>query len=771
VVWLVLGVAAACSGELGPGAAGPSTGAGGTRGVGGGGGSGDVPSIPPGATPSDECGPSVENCYQQSVGPGANEPFPMPADPGDEGGGTGGQGAGGTATSLGGSGTGGLGSGGAGKGGATTTQTSGQTTTSSSGESTTTPTNGGVFATGVTLDGLGHVTLVPKKALTDYLWVADDTSYGVGLVSKIRTKPFPKAPTYREVARYATVTCRSNPTLGSTELARLGKEPAAALCTDGEKGCCTLDETTKGPNGKHQPVNLVANRPSRTAVDDNGDIWVANRGFDRQGSVTKIAGTHDRCIDRNGDGVLQTSSDANGDGIITTDCDGDQLPDDASTVCTDGGATEFYGLDDECVLFTVNVGAPGDIVRALALTPPEKASELGSQQVGSDAWVGTWKDGTFRRVNGDTGRIEETVALGGGQAWARGVPPHPYGAAVDEDGILWTPNVGEEHLFYFDTKHPARRGMVDAALGGTGFYGIAVDGYVPPGGKKRRQQIWLGEVGSSGAYRYRPLRGQGIVGLGEGKWARAEFEGEGAVKQGRGIAVDDRKPKSFAWVALDGGAIGRIPIDLPDHVSMLVASDHVFPTGQSGTLGVGIAGDLDVWAVNQGSSSATHFSVDAKGNVQGAPDTVPLDDKPGAEPDFCPLGPLGNCKPQPYTYSDFTGYGYATFSHASGYYGYVQKGCGAGKLTRWYKVLYDADVPKDASVTVSARAAGHAADIQDAELTGEYTSSPAELLAPPGPLSPNPAPYLEVLFSLSMEGSMAPTLKGFTIVFACEDAP
>ena len=44
-----------------------------------------------------------------------------------------------------------------------------------------------------------------------------------------------------------------------------------------------------------------------------GDLWVANRAFCLQGTVTKVAGDLSRCMDKNNDGVLSTSEDLNGD--------------------------------------------------------------------------------------------------------------------------------------------------------------------------------------------------------------------------------------------------------------------------------------------------------------------------------------------------------------------------------------------------------------------------------------------------------------------------
>ncbi|MBI5535168.1 MAG: hypothetical protein HY898_20745 [Deltaproteobacteria bacterium] len=632
-----------------------------------------------------------------------------------------------------------------------------------------------VGADGVGRDQNGYLGLDSTHHQFDYLWIADDVAYGVGFVSKVSTKPFPTAPTWREVARYVTFTCKSNPT-GSNEDVVLGQPHPGALCADGVNGCCSVSETVKGPNNGHAAVNVYQNRPSRTAVDINGDVWIANRAHtpaELQSSATKIANSEADCIDRNANGKIDTSKDANNDGIITTDCNDDNLPDNASTVCAAGKVLEFYGLDDECILFTTNTGQMGQYGRPLALGPGVGQTRAYGA---SDAWAGTWKDGTFYRIQGKTGQIIDTVKI---QDQA-GVASVPYGAAVDRCGILWAPNEANHQLFYFDTANTSMQGMTQNPHGGSGFYGIAVDGFKQPnpdgGAPLEIQQIWLGEVGASGAYRYRPVRDQGFAGLGTGTWAFVTFTGGSA--QGRGIGVDNRTPTAYAWVALDGyvpgsppAAIGRIPTNIADGVSVL-GPENTFPTGQVGTLGAGVANDLDIWGINQGTSSASHFKVDAAGNVIGAPDTVPLDDKPAAAEDFCANPVSGQCKPHPYTYSDFTGFGLRNFTVPHGVYTWIQQGCLGGKKTKWKKIYWDALTPAGTELTVQARSADTKPALNTATYTGAFKVSPADLEVKqaPGPLAPNPADYLQVEFDFTTTNSEeSPKLKSFQIVYECVD--
>ena len=624
-----------------------------------------------------------------------------------------------------------------------------------------------VDADGVTRDPSGYITLDSSKAKFDFLWIANDLNYNVGTVSKIRTTPYPDPPYYREAARYATVTCMSDPDNGSNEGIVFGQAAPAGLCADGIHGCCSRDEAAPGANGGHQAIQVMGNRPSRTAVDINGDVWVANRAHGGQSSATKIANSEKDCIDRNGNGVIDTSKDLNEDGIITTDCDENNLPDDGSTVCVGTNQHEFYGLDDECVLFTTNTGSTTQLLgRPLALGPGlEQARVYGA----SDAWAGTWTDGVFYRIQGTTGAIISTVQM----ETQNGVAPTPYGAAVDKYGILWAPNSSTKHLFYFDTKNPSNQGMVTFpdAVGG-GFYGIAIDGYkeVDPstGDTVDIQQVWLGDVGGTGAFRYRPKRDGTFAGLSQGTWAYAAFEG--GPTRGRGIGVDNRSPTSYVWVALDGypswtGHIGRIPFDIPDGTTTLLATDHTWDTTQGMTTGAGVAFDGDIWGINQNSSSAVHFKVDDQGNVVGGPDIVPLDDKPTAPENFCGQS---NCKPHPYTYSDFTGFGLRNFTNPQGYYSWQQEGhCEPGR-TRFLRVEWDAFTPTGTGITVSVRTGDTQAQLEAAPWIGTWDSSPAVLEDDPGPLDPNPTDHIEVLFELATQNDDSPKLKSFQIIAVCE---
>ena len=69
----------------------------------------------------------------------------------------------------------------------------------------------------------------------------------------------------------------------------------------------------------------------------SGDVFIANRAFSYQGTITKIANLERDCIDLNGNGVIDTARDHNENGIIDM------------TVGA-GEKQEYFAENDECIL-------------------------------------------------------------------------------------------------------------------------------------------------------------------------------------------------------------------------------------------------------------------------------------------------------------------------------------------------------------------------------------------------------------------------------------
>jgi streptogramin lyase len=279
--------------------------------------------------------------------------------------------------------------------------------------------------------------------------------------------------------------------------------------------------------------------PSRTSVNQFGDVAVANRG----GNITKIAAQIDDCVDQNGDGSIQTSS----------------------------GPTDVLAWgEDECVLWHVDLPAPADEKnvngpRPLAWEPVDsKLCPVPEPRV----WVGWYKGedvdiGVFRRLDGATGATLDEVEV---PLWDYGRSPRPYGGAVNADGDFWVTG-------YYG---PAIR--IDAETldvdyyeppPDSGFYGMAMDA---------ENRLWIGGCDSA-LYHLDPA-----VGFVE---KVADIEG-----RARGVQVDT---EGRAWFA------GNDPCRLieVDTSTKTITAEIPLPNCDQP---VGVSIDIEgyVWVVDQG---------------------------------------------------------------------------------------------------------------------------------------------------------------------------
>ena len=206
----------------------------------------------------------------------------------------------------------------------------------------------------------------------------DTVTNGEG--SESGADPDPRSPTllpYIWIANSAAGTVSKIDTVGGTEVARY----------------------FSGVRGRDDD-------PSRTAVNLHGDVAVGNR----RGGVSKIAARIEDCVDRNGNGSIETSSDAS-----------DLL---------DAGL-------DECLLWTISLDLPatpynanGTRVVAWDAGPGSTVSDPEDDRV----WL-SWHDRTtntafFRRLEGATGATLDTVPV---EQWHQGKNA-PYGVASSK----WT---------------------------------------------------------------------------------------------------------------------------------------------------------------------------------------------------------------------------------------------------------------------------------------------------------------------------------------------
>jgi len=237
--------------------------------------------------------------------------------------------------------------------------------------------------------------------------------------------------------------------------------PVMWVANAGEDTLSKIDTTTgrelgryrtwfgTGPFGNHGAFAGPA--PSRSAVDIDGNAYIANRHFDGgRPMVMKVLAAG--YIDRNGNGMEDTSIDADNSGTISAAETKDVVNGAGATF--DCSATSCESQDERVVWTTT--------------LPASEANGLGrSLCIGTDGnlWVGVFNTRHYYKLRATDGAI-----IGGPYA----VPWTPYGCLVDGNGILWSASLGTA-LGRLDTN--AANPAASAAVfndGSSTNYGIAL---------------------------------------------------------------------------------------------------------------------------------------------------------------------------------------------------------------------------------------------------------------------------------------------------------
>ena len=205
------------------------------------------------------------------------------------------------------------------------------------------------------------------------------------------------------------------------------------VANSGEGTVSKLDTDTGEELGRYK----TCNDPSRTAVDLIGNVWVGCRA---DGGVAKIAIDEALCVDKNGNGEIDTSHGSN------------VLP--AGT--------------DECILMIAYPG--GSCARALGVDKDNYA------------WVGMWNSKVLRRLHPDTGQVVQSISI----------PCNPYGLVIDGNGIIWVSGRGGDKLVRAD---PATGNVQNWGVPGGNLYGINLDCHGNP---------WLGQFTNGKVARFTP---------------------------------------------------------------------------------------------------------------------------------------------------------------------------------------------------------------------------------------------------------------------------
>jgi hypothetical protein len=297
------------------------------------------------------------------------------------------------------------------------------------------------------------------------------------------------------------------------------------------------------------PAQSGAADPSRTSVNIDGRFMVvANRGA---GTVTKIAANTADCVDRNGNGVIETSPNKD---------------------------TLLNYADEECILWTAKINTPFSVgagPRGTTFGLPtfnQKTCEYEDEKV----WVGTLSapgQAQMTRLNSYTGEIEATVPLPNWPVNIDGINGYaPYGAAIDPDGAVWTTGVFTNVAYRIDpvTLEVQRWDSPNA----DSHYGMGIDA----GGR-----VWFANwQGHGGVSVFDPKsESWGLVAGSEGNLFR-------------GVATDSA---GNVWLSSNaGGALGCGLIQVNGD-ALTITNFHTFE--QCGTpLGIGFDLENKLWLVD-----------------------------------------------------------------------------------------------------------------------------------------------------------------------------
>ncbi|MBI4957794.1 MAG: hypothetical protein HY908_37655 [Myxococcales bacterium] len=481
-----------------------------------------------------------------------------------------------------------------------------------------------------------------------------------------------------------------------------------------------FDSVLTSINGLPTGASTSGNNPGRVAVDTNGDVWIANRAYyegAKQGSLSKFSGNLAHCIDRNNNGVIDTSHDANGDGIVD--------PYKTPALGTPAAEVEYYAQADECILTTIPVGAVGDIPRAVAVDREGKI------------WVANWQGHTVYRFNPN-----EPVALETSRVFtpAFGWPTTAwfYSAATADDYIYLTSNPGWSgvgntgQIIRIHINNIAQADSVTCG-GGVGTCGSVYGLVAIPGTHK----AWAGGYSGTGVY-------------------KVDF---------------DASPPTCTCVSVPS-QVTAVTYDLNGKIwASGYSSNNVYrinpttnvieatcPTGGANPHGLSVDFDGFIWSVQDGPNHLVRFDpVQTAANCGRT--AYPIDR--GA----VPMPPGQNAYNYgPYLYSDFTGvqidrqapYTYLGSWDSSGYDG------GADDIP-WSTVRWNLEpqgaVPALTSLTVNVRAANTLAALGQAAYAPAVNGAPLAGIA---------GRYVQVRTNLKGPGWVTSVLSDVTVVGPCD---
>ncbi len=310
--------------------------------------------------------------------------------------------------------------------------------------------------------------------------------------------------------------------------------------------------------GHQVGVYPTGSNPSRTVVSADGSVFVANRNSN---NLTKIANwtpscltdlANCECVDRNGNGTIETSRDRNNDFRIT------------------GG--EYLGTADECYMWTT--GSINSGPRSLAIAPT------------GNVWMGSYGNTRVTEINPETGAVIRHVSTPG--------MSHSYGSVMDANGWLWISHWGR--LKGINTNNPSEQTPVYRTPSNQGTYGTTVDG---SGG------VWLSNWSTNLKYSgYRFVTATRT-------WQYGAIYNNQSYTYTRGMTVD---ADNNLWYTYYGGASNRVS-GLNWRTGQFIKEVY-FDTRECVTMaGIGLGINDIMWVPCYSRAAVASFSTDPSSTI------------------------------------------------------------------------------------------------------------------------------------------------------------
>ncbi|MCA9583267.1 MAG: hypothetical protein KC416_15815, partial [Myxococcales bacterium] len=492
-------------------------------------------------------------------------------------------------------------------------------------------------------------------------------------------------------------------------------------------------------------------------------------------TVTKYANDIKDCVDRNNSTTIETSRDVNGDGTIDMN---QALPD---------NQREFWGTDDECILWTRDAGPVRGTARALAVGTTADGSP-------GDVFVGLNGTGDIVRMDPTTGDTKATTNTYDGTkrlypygaataadgkvwfvhnqvqlsrpdilgyldpsdnsfVWAPPVPDsipgckRPYGMTLDPQGRVWMGNAAcETELLYYEPDTMTWGGVDVPDVRREGVPGTETTPECVPM-VENMQTVAVCSDGMSSSTTALPATARGLAASYKSIWFAASY------RCPKNLTIADVFAACNGWSNKPENCCDKTAADKENLIGQVdiatkkLVMFHALPEGKE-IVGVGYSPNQKIWAAGQYTDNVSFADFDVNDNR-----ISPWQSQA-----------VGN---RPYTYSDFIGFGLNSLAQPQGYYRFIVEGCDEGKKTVWKTFSYEADTPPKTQIRFSFRTAKTEADVTKGPWEGPTDSpSPIDLTKDPVPLEGR---FLQVEVALETTDPTArPKIRDIDLTFSCE---